>query len=139
MSARAIVSGVLHKAPVSRLAKTGKPYVIATIREGSGETTRWWKAFVFAETAIEELSRLGVGDPVAVAGEFVAEIYAPRFGEPRLNWRVTADAVLSARRKRRRKSDDKSARAPKLDGPPPSLWDDPNYAGAGALNDDLPF
>ena len=49
MSARAIVSGALFKAPQTKISKAGKPYAIATIREGTGERARWWKAFVFNE------------------------------------------------------------------------------------------
>lgn len=54
MSARAIVSGALFKAPQTKISKAGKPYAIATIREGTGERARWWKAFVFNESAIED-------------------------------------------------------------------------------------
>jgi hypothetical protein len=97
MSARAIVSGVLFMAPASKTSKAGKPYVVATVRQGSGETARWWKVFVFSESPIEEILRLGDGEPIAVAGEFDCEFYTPPGGEPRLGWKITADAVLSAR------------------------------------------
>jgi len=53
MRARAIISGVLFKAPASKTTKTGKPFVCATIREGSGERVRWWKVFIFNESAID--------------------------------------------------------------------------------------
>jgi hypothetical protein len=101
MSARAIVSGVLFKAPASKISKAGNPYIVATIREGSGERVRWWKAFVFSESAIDEILKLEDGEPIAVAGEFDCELYAPPGGESRLSWRLTADAVLSAHAKRK--------------------------------------
>jgi hypothetical protein len=100
VTARAIVSGVIFKAPQTKTSKAGKPYAIATIREGTGERVRWWKAFVFNEFAIEEILRLGDGDPIAVSGEFDCELWTPEGGgESRLSWKITADAVLSARTK----------------------------------------
>ena len=100
MTARALVSGVIFKAPQTKTSKAGKPYAIATIREGTGERVRWWKAFVFNEFAIEEILRLGDGDPIAVSGEFDCELWTPEGGgESRLSWKITADAVLSTRAK----------------------------------------
>ncbi len=99
MSARAIVDGVLFKAPQTKTSKAGKPYAAATIREGTGERVRWWKCYFFSESAIEEILRLGAGDPIAVAGAFDCELYTPPGGQPQLSWKITADAVLSARPK----------------------------------------
>jgi hypothetical protein len=97
MTARAIVSGVIFKAPQTKTTKAGKPYAIATIREGTGERVRWWKAFVFNEFSIEEILRLGDGDPIAVSGEFDCELCPPPGGESRVSWKITAYAVLSAK------------------------------------------
>ena len=99
MSDRAIVAGVVFRAPVEKISKAGRPYVLATIRSGSGEAVRWWKAFVFSESAIEEIKRLEDGDPIAVTGEFDCSIYAPAGAETRLSWSIRVDAVLSARAK----------------------------------------
>jgi len=98
MSARAIVSGVLFRPPVEKISKAGKPYVIATVREGNGDATRWWKILFFNEPAREEALRLGDGEPIAVAGEFDANVWAPEGREPRVNLTLTADAILSARK-----------------------------------------
>jgi single-stranded DNA-binding protein len=97
MSARALVSGVLFKAPASKVSKSGKPYVLLTIREGAGDAARWWRCIIFG-SACEEALRLADGEPIAVAGEFSCESYAPARGESRLSWEIRADAVLSARR-----------------------------------------
>jgi hypothetical protein len=112
MSARAIVSGVMVKAPVEKISKAGKPYGLVTIREGTGERTRWWKAFVFIESAIEELLRLGDGEPVAIAGEFDCELYAPPGGETRLSWKITADTILSTRPKPKKAKPQEDNRQP---------------------------
>jgi single-stranded DNA-binding protein len=140
MSARGIVNGVLSRDPAQKTSKAGKPYVIATIRDGKGDAVRWWKVFIFGESLIEEIMRLGDGEPIAVAGEFDCEVYAPASGESRLSWRITADAVLSARPKPKA---DKASRAsqPRPSGAGQDVaaasWASPNRGGA--LDDDLPF
>jgi hypothetical protein len=98
MSARAIVSGVLFKAPIEKASKAGNPFATFPIREGHNGATRWWQAIAFSENAIEVLKEISVGEPIAVAGEITAEIYAPAGSESRINWRITVDAVLSARK-----------------------------------------
>ena len=142
MTARAIVSGVLFRPPVSKTSKAGKPYVVATLREGSGETARWWKVFVFSESAIEEILRLGDGEPIAVAGEFSCELYAPSDGESRLSWRLTADAVLSAHAKRKPKTEESTgvATPARQTGRMVAAgsWAAPTLGGAHD-GDDLPF
>jgi hypothetical protein len=98
LSARAIVSGALHKAAEERTSKAGKPFAILTIRGTVDGSTRWWQCICFNETMIEDLKELTAGEPLAVAGAIDAEIYAPAGSEGRLNWRITIDAVLSARK-----------------------------------------
>ena len=52
------------------------------------------------EFAIEEILRLCVGEPIAVSGEFDCALWTPEGGgESRLSWKITADAVLSAKAK----------------------------------------
>lgn len=99
MSARSIASGALHRAPETRTSKSGKPYVLATVLERHGEATRWWRCFIFDEAAIQEITLLSAGDPIALSGEFDCETYAPAGAESRLSWTIRADAVLGARAK----------------------------------------
>ena len=47
MSARAIVSGVLLKAPIEKASKAGNPFATFTIRESLNGSTRWWQAYRF--------------------------------------------------------------------------------------------
>jgi hypothetical protein len=98
MSARAIVSGVLFKAPIEKASKAGNPFATFPIRENHNGATRWWQGISFSESVIEVLKEMSVGEPIAVAGEITAEIYAPAGSESRVNWRITVDAVLSARK-----------------------------------------
>jgi hypothetical protein len=131
MSDRAIVSGVLFRAPAVKVSKSGKQYAFATIRSGSGDAARWWRVFAFGETAIEAISELGDGDPIAVAGEFDCELYSAAGGDSRLGWKIVADAILSARRKPKPRAESTArTRHPS---------ERPLVEERGALDDSIPF
>lgn len=100
MSARAIVAGALFKAPISKTSKPGKPYALATIREGKGDAARWWKAFVFGDDAMADVLRPADGDPLAVRGEFDCQLYKIEAGEEP-NGSIMVDGLLSARKPKR--------------------------------------
>jgi hypothetical protein len=134
MTDRAIVSGVLFRAPATKTSKAGKAFVFATIRSGSGEAARWWKCFVFSESAIEEISQLDDGAPIAVAGEFDCELYSPAGGESRLGWKIVADAVLSGN-KPKPKAQPKLPLAAEA-ASAPTLLDRERRA---PIDDDIPF
>jgi hypothetical protein len=58
MSATALVTGTLFRAPEQRTSKAGKPFVVATIRvkdgdpsTGSGQASQWWNVLAFSESA----------------------------------------------------------------------------------------
>ena len=128
MTARALVSGVIFKAPVEKISKAGNAYVTATIRDGKGDAARWWKALVFGDVAMAEVLRLGDGDPLAVAGEFDCQPYKTDAGEDRLSWSIMVDAVLSARAKPKKAK-------PSQDNPQPfdtKRWE-------GGPRDGIPF
>ena len=95
MSARAIVAGVLFRTPVEKFSKAGKRYVAATIREGSGEVARWWRAFIFSESAIEAILALDDGEPIAVAGEFNCESRCGALGATQAEGHEAARRVSS--------------------------------------------
>ena len=98
MSARAIVSGALHKAAEERTSKAGKQFATLTLRENFNGSTRWWRVVAFDEASIAAALSMKVGEPIAVSGEINAELWTPEDGsEPRLSWKITADAVLTAR------------------------------------------
>jgi single-stranded DNA-binding protein len=148
MSVRAIVSGVLHKAPETKVSKNGNSYARATIRDGKGDDANWWACLVFSASAVEEVQRLAPGDPIAVAGEIKADIYTPPGKEPRVNLTIMADTLLSARKppkakpastvRKPAKSPDR-AEASNTGGRSiaASSWAHPTTRGA--LDDDIPF
>jgi Single-strand binding protein family len=102
---RAIVSGALHRAVEIRTAKSGNPFATFTIREAINGAARWWRAVAFDEATITALRELDAGAPIACAGEIDCELWTPEDGrDPRLNWKITADTLLTARRPKRRET-----------------------------------
>ena len=58
------------------------------------------RVVAFDEASTAAVLSMKVGEPIAVSGEFSAELWTPEGGgEPRLSWKITADAVLSAKAK----------------------------------------
>jgi single-stranded DNA-binding protein len=106
MSARAIVSGAMHKAAEERISKAEKRFATFKLRENVNGSTRWWSVIAFDEAAIAAVLVVKDGEPVAISGEITAELWTPEAGgQPRLSWKIIADAVLTARRQRRGRDD----------------------------------
>jgi hypothetical protein len=93
MTFRAILAGSIAKSPVEKIGKSG----ILSVRETGVELARWFSVILFGD-AVPDALRLNVGDPIALAGSPDAEVYTPEGGEPRVSWKFTADAVLTARK-----------------------------------------
>jgi single-stranded DNA-binding protein len=113
MTAFAIVTGSLFKAPEQRTSKTGRPYVTATIRAKDGDASQWWRVMAFSESAQVELMRLSEGDACSVQGSFKCELYQPDGGEERVSLSIVADHVLALRqppRERKAKTSGAAAR-----------------------------
>jgi hypothetical protein len=131
MSAFAIVTGALYRAPEQRTSKAGKPFVTATIRAKDGETTLWWKVVAFSDSAQAELMRLVDGDAVSIQGAFRAELYHPEGSEPKVSLSLVADNVLPLRKP----AASRSAKERKAKTP----GDAPYRGGAAAFDDSIPF
>ena len=97
MTALALVTGALFRAPELKTAKTGKPYVTATIKVAADNAVDFWSVLAFSESAQAELSRLGEGDKISAQGSFKVEPYTARDGQTRINRILFADHVLALR------------------------------------------
>jgi single-stranded DNA-binding protein len=125
MTALAIVTGSLFRAPEQRTSKAGKPFVTATIRAKDGEASQWWRVTVFSESAQAELMRLGDGDALSVQGAMKVELFTPDGGATKLSLSIVADHVLALRqppKERKAKTSGDAARG-----------------GAAAFDDSIPF
>jgi hypothetical protein len=144
MSARALLSVVLHKRAVRKTSKAGRQYLMASARDGNGPDAKWWTVFAFAEAAIEALEVLVEGEAFAATGTFDATIWAPEGREPRVNLAVTADAILTTRRPKVKTKKTAPASAPE---PRPGRdiasksWASPEPVAAGGVpfDDSIPF
>jgi single-stranded DNA-binding protein len=152
MSLRAILSGAVGKAAELRTSKNGNSFATLSIRENHNGALRWWQAIAFSESAIEVLKDISVGEPIAVAGEITAEIYAPAGSESRINWRITVDGILSARKvkpegatrkpqaAKRDRAEASSARQAEASNTGGSALAAASWASPSPLmNDDIPF
>jgi single-stranded DNA-binding protein len=126
MSAFAIVTGPLFRAPEQRTSKAGKPFVTATIRAKDGEALQWWRVTAFSESGQAEIMRLADGDGVSVQGSFKAEMHTPEGGEPRVSLSIIADRVLALRQ-------------PPKERKAPKEREAPYRGGAAAFDDSIPF
>jgi single-stranded DNA-binding protein len=131
MTAFAIVTGSLFKAPEQRTSKAGPPYVTATLRIKDAEASQWWRVTAFSESAQAELMRLDEGDSCCVQGAFKAELYPPEGTQPKVSLSIIADHVLALRQppkeRKAKTSGDAPARQERLAG------------GAAAFDDSIPF
>ena len=123
MTAFALVTGPLFRAPEQRVSKAGKPYVTATIRAKDGDSSQFWRVTAFSESAQAELMRLGDGDSCCVQGAFKAELYQPEGGDPKVSLSIIADYVLALRQ-------------PKIGS---AAYPRKPSGGAAAFDDAIPF
>jgi Single-strand binding protein family len=105
MTARAIVLRSLDKPADFRTSKNGNQFATFSIRENANGKARWWLVITFTEDVLDALKELAPGSPISIAGEIDAEIWSSPGGEARINWRLTCDALLSAKIKRRPKAE----------------------------------
>jgi single-stranded DNA-binding protein len=98
MTALALVSGALFRAPEQQTSKAGKPFVSATIKVADGNAAvDFWSVLAFSESAQSELMRLNEGDKVSLQGSLKLEVYTNRNGEQKISRTLFADHVLALR------------------------------------------
>jgi single-stranded DNA-binding protein len=148
VTAFALVTGALARAPETKTSKAGKPYVMASIKVAADNAIDYWSVLVFSETAQAELARLGEGDKVSVQGSLKVATYVAKDGETKINRTLFADCVLALRQPPREK---KAKAAPALvsdDAPRGTRMADPARvaeftrkaaAAAPEFGDDIPF
>jgi single-stranded DNA-binding protein len=98
MTALALITGALSRAPELRIAKSGKAYATATVKVAAADNAvDFWSVLAFSESAQAELLRLGEGDKLSAQGSFKVEPYTARDGQTRINRTIFADHVLALR------------------------------------------
>jgi Single-strand binding protein family len=93
-----ILTGRLSGTPVSRIAKTGTPFVTAglVVAQPGAETERLYvSAIAFDGEAMAALLAHERGDSLAVSGRLTIGLYEPQTGAVRPNVNCVVHAVLS--------------------------------------------
>jgi len=98
MTAAALITGALSRAPELRTAKSGKAYAAATVKVAAADNAvDFWSVLAFSESAQAELMRLGEGDKVSLQGSLKLEVYTSKNGEQKVSRTLFADHVLALR------------------------------------------
>jgi hypothetical protein len=130
MSSRLLLSGTLA-APIARHNRRddGRLFGVTTIRDDVSNESRLWTVFVNRVELIERFERLKPGEPVAIAGPFSVKLDGTR-----LVHRISADAVIGARKERKKLGATESAAAVDPNDAPKDDRD-----GGAPLDDPIPF
>jgi single-stranded DNA-binding protein len=136
MTALALITGALFRAPEIKTAKSGKAYCTATIKVAADNAVDFWSVLAFSEAAQAELMRLGEGDKISAQGSFKVEPYTARDGQTRINRTIFADHVLALRQPRRERKP-KAAPADATPAPARADFDDGSPSNGGQTDDRL--
>jgi single-stranded DNA-binding protein len=98
MTAFALVTGVIFRAPLQKTSKAGKPYTTCTVKAGADDNASgdFWNVLIFSESAQLEMLRLEIGDAVSIRGKLKIEIFE-KDGQARISRSIFADAALGLR------------------------------------------
>ncbi len=136
MTAYALISGVIFRAPTQKIAKSGKPFTTCTVKAGADDNTGgdFWNVLIFSESAQIEMLRLEIGDAVSIRGKFKIETYE-KDGQTRISRSIFADAALGLRPAPR------TTKAKAAAKPAPSSQEQASDAPTGAppFDDGIPF
>ena len=131
MSAFALVTGTIFRAPLQKISKAGKPYTTCTVKAGADDTGGdFWNVLSFSESSQLELLRLEVGDAVSIRGKMKLETYVAADGTTKISRSIFADAALGLRPAPREKKP-KVAREPSTS--------QQSTAAAPPFDDSIPF
>jgi len=92
----ALISGKLQGQPAEKIAKTGKPFVMAKVRVHAGDSDVFVNVIAFSESACAALLALESGDAVSLAGSLTPKAWTDREGVVRPALDMVASQVLTA-------------------------------------------
>jgi hypothetical protein len=127
MTAYALITGVIFRAPTQRTSKAGKPFTSCAVKVGADDGGGdFWSIICFSESGQLELLRFEAVDAVAIRGKMKLEIF-----EGRISRSIFADAALGLRPVPRSK-----AKAAK---PAPTSQEQSTTTTDPSLDDSIPF
>jgi hypothetical protein len=98
MSAYALITGVIFRAPIQKISKAGRPFASCTVKVGADDSAGadFWNVLIFSESGQLELLRLEIGDAVSIRGKMKLEIFE-KDGQARISRSIFADAAIGLR------------------------------------------
>jgi hypothetical protein len=113
MSSRLLLSAVLT-APIARRNRRddGRIFGVAAVTDDVQGEPRTWVVFVNNAELIESFERLKLGEPVVIAGPFTIKLEGER-----LIHRISADAIIGARKQRKKRDKAEAAAIDPEDAP----------------------
>jgi single-stranded DNA-binding protein len=138
MTALALITGTIFRAPVQKTSKAGKPYTSCTVKAGADDgSSDFWSVLIFSESAQLEMLRLEAGDAVSVRGKMKLEIFE-KDGQARISRSIFADAALGLRPVPREKKAKPAAAGGKA-APDATPAKETAAGGPAFFDDDIPF
>lgn len=105
MTIEALITGKLHKRAEERTGRSGRPFVVASVRAAAGESeTLFVNVCAFSESACAALLALDAGDSLAVAGSMTPKAWTDREGNARPSVDMVAAQVLTLYGLKKRRS-----------------------------------
>jgi single-stranded DNA-binding protein len=137
MSAFALVTGTIFRAPVQKISKAGKPFTTCTVKAGSDDSASsdFWSIICFSESAQLEMLRLEVGDAISIRGKMELKTYVANDGQTKISRSIFADAALGLRPAPRTPK----AKAAAKSAPASQEQSSDAPTGAPPFDDDIPF
>lgn len=96
---RALLSGVLFGAPVSRISQAGKPFVTGKLRADDGRGTSVFCSLVAFGDQADRLALLNAGAALSVSGKAEVNAWLSKTGDPQAGLSLIVEdlAVLKAK------------------------------------------
>jgi single-stranded DNA-binding protein len=96
MTIEALITGKLHKRAEERTGRSGRPFVVASVRAVAGEgESLFVNVCAFSESACLALLALDAGDSLAVAGSMTPKAWTDREGTVRPSVDMVAAQVMT--------------------------------------------
>lgn len=96
MTIEALITGKLHKRAEERTGRSGRPFVVASVRAAAGEgESLFVNVCAFSESACAALLALEAGDSLALAGSMTPKAWTDREGNSRPSVDMVAAQVMT--------------------------------------------
>ncbi len=93
MSATALITGRIFRAPLRRECKNGQTMALATVKVIVVGAPQWWQVVAFSASG-DELLELDDGDAVSIMGRLELELYKASTGESKIARKIVVEKII---------------------------------------------